>query len=290
MAVKRKKIRRSVKKKKEKEILNIMYSNIQGVTKKKESLLHIMDELDIDICLLAETMTNSVKIAGCRCFTANKSIGQNVCIIIRNRLIDNDIIKLFEPNETINLIGIRLEMMNSCIRIYTAHLKQQSVSTRDEITAQFDELKKQFQDAIKCNEGMLIVFDANVHIGKEIITGGIEEQDWGGKELMKLVKDENLVVLNTKDLCSGIITRIDPRYGTGTTIDLAISNQFLVEKVFEMKIDEKEAFKPTNYTPILKKTDHNTITLKVKVDRCPKKKPQPYINLKDIDGKIAFKE
>ena len=286
----RKQIRRSIRKKKENETLAVMYSNIQGITKKKESLINIMEELDIDICLLAETLTRNVKIDGCRCFTPNKSVGQNVCIIIRKKVVDNDIIKLYEPNETINMIGIRIEMLNSCIRIYTAHLKQQSVSSRDETAAQFEELRKQFQDATKCNEGMLIVFDANVHLGREVLKNVAEKQDWGGKELMKLVGEENLIVLNALDICSGNITRIDPRNGNGTTIDLAICNQFLVDKVPEMKIDEEEIYKPMNYAPVIKKTDHNTITLKVKVDRRPKRKPEAYINLKDNDGKVAFKE
>ena len=267
-----------------------MYSNIQGVTKKKESLMNIMEELNVDICLLAETMTRVVTMDGCRCFTPNKSVGQNVCVVLRNKLIDNDVIKLYEPNETINLLGVRIEMLNSCIRIYTAHLKQQSTSLRDEITAQFDEMKKQFQDATKCNEGMLMIFDANVHVGGEVIKGVAEKQDFGGKELLKLVNDENLVLLNSLDLCSGVITRVDPRNGNGSTIDLAICNQFMVGKVSDMIIDEDGVYKPTNYAQNIKQTDHNSITLKLNIDRCPKRKPQPYINLHDSEGKLRFKE
>ena len=93
-----------------------MYSNIQGYTKKKESLSFIMEELDCDLCLLAETMTRNVKLKGSRCFTANKSVGQNVCIIVRNRLVDNDIIKMYEPNDNINLIGIRIETAVSSLK------------------------------------------------------------------------------------------------------------------------------------------------------------------------------
>ena len=78
-----------MKRKKENEILNIMYSNIQGVTKKKESLLYIMEDQDIDICLLAETLTKCVNFPGLRCITPLKSIGQNVCIIVRKKVIDN---------------------------------------------------------------------------------------------------------------------------------------------------------------------------------------------------------
>ena len=286
---KKKKLRRSIRRRKDNEILNVMYSNIQGVTKKKESLVSIMEDMDVDVCLLAETMTRSVKVSGCRCFTANKSVGQNFCVIVRNKLIDNEIIKLYEPNDTINLIGIRIALMNSGIRLFTAHLKQQSASTRDEIKAQFEEIKKVFQNASNCNEGMLLVLDANVHVGKEVIKGGLEEQDWGGGEFMKMVEEQNLVLMNVLDLCSGIITRVDPRDGHGSTIDLALCNQFLVNNIKEMKIDEDGLFKPANFTPVLKKTDHNTIFLKVGVERLKMMKPRPYVNLSGREGKEAFR-
>ena len=107
-----KKIRRSIKKKVQNEIISIMYSNIQGFTKKKKSLLYIMDELDCDICLLAETLTRTIKMKGCRCITPNKSVGQNVCIIVRNKLVDKDIIKMYEPNDAVNMIGIRIELLD----------------------------------------------------------------------------------------------------------------------------------------------------------------------------------
>ena len=209
------------------ETINIMYSNIQGFTKKKENLIHIMEELDCDVCLLTETMTKLVKIRNCRCFNPNKSVGQNVCIIVRNEIMDKTIIKMYEPNEMINLMGIRVEMLNSGIRIYTAHLKQQSVSSREDIAAQFEEIHKQFQDASKCNEGMIMILDANVHVGKKVVKGGVEEQDWGGETFMKMIYEENLVLLNALDLCSGVITRVDPRNGNGSTLDLAVCNQFM---------------------------------------------------------------
>ena len=101
---KRKKVRRSTRRKTENEVINIVYSNIQGVTKKKESLLHIMNELQCVICLLAETLTKYLDLKGCRCITPIKSVGQNVIIVLRN--------KLFEVNRhqyQVRAITIQLE-------------------------------------------------------------------------------------------------------------------------------------------------------------------------------------
>ena len=96
-------MKRSRKVKRKEYVLNIMYSNIQGITKKKESLIDIMEEADCDICLLAETMTNKIKIPGCRCVTSRKSIGQNVSIILRKEIMNERIIKLYEPNDIANM-------------------------------------------------------------------------------------------------------------------------------------------------------------------------------------------
>ena len=74
--------------KRNEKLLTIMYSNIQGFTKKRESLVNIMDDLDCDVCLLAETMTCRVKISGCKVVTSKKSVGQNVCIVLRKQVMN----------------------------------------------------------------------------------------------------------------------------------------------------------------------------------------------------------
>ena len=270
-------------------MLSIMYSNIQGVSKKKESLLDIMEEVDCDICLLAETMTNKVKIPGCRSVTSRKSIGQNVCVILRKEIMNEQMIKLYEPNEIANMIGIRFELMNSGIRIYTAHLKQQSTNTRDEIIEQFEELRKQFKYASACGEGIIMIFDANVHVGDAAIEGCPEKQDWGGKFLLDMIKEEGLVLMNGEDICSGTITRIDPRTGKGSCLDLVLVNQHVYSNVMAVDIDEKGLYKPANYDAKHKKlTDHNTILLKAKIRRTTGKKRTPYLNTKSIDGRGEF--
>ncbi len=261
-----------------------MYSNIQGFTKKKESLCEIMDELDCDVCMLAETMVCKAKINGERCITANKSTGQNVCIVVRNRIKNNKITKLYDPNETANMIGVRIDLVSSSFRIYTAHFKQQSTNSRDEIIDQFEEVRMQFHNATCSNESILMVFDANVHVGGVCIERCSDMQDWGGKQLMQVVEEENLILLNAKDICKGVITRVDPRNGNGSTIDYAICNQYFAAMVTSMTIDEEGKYKPTNIASG-KQTDHNTIILKLKVEKGEKVKPFPFVNLNKDEGR-----
>ena len=178
MEVQKKKTRRSRKKKCTEE-MNIIYSNIQGVTKKKSSLCEILESTNADICMLAETMTCVIKMNNCVCITSNKSIGQNVAIIKRNKTRNIKTIKIYEPNETVNMMGIKLQILNNNIRLYTAHFKQESTNSRDEIANQFYELEEQFRSANLCNEAMLVIFDSNVHVGDEI-KNCKDKKDWGG--------------------------------------------------------------------------------------------------------------
>ena len=90
--------------------IKILYSNIQGFTGKKNSIQDIMRVVDCDVCLLTETMTTNIKINGAKCITPKKSVGQNVAIILRGSAAGLVPMKLYEPNETVNMMGIRLEI------------------------------------------------------------------------------------------------------------------------------------------------------------------------------------
>ena len=275
--------------KKKERVLTIMYSNIKGFTKKKESLVNIMEEIDCDLCLLVETMTCRAKINGCKSVTAKKSVGQNVCILLRNDVMNERIIKLYEPNDVANMIGIRMEIWNRGLRIFTAHLKQQSTNTREEIEKQFEEVRNQFIAGNSAGEGVMMICDANVHVGGEAIKGCKDKQDWGGKVLMKIIEEENLILMNADDMFTGCVTRVDPRNGRGSTIDLVVINQCIYDDILEVGVDEKGDYKPANYTAKSKKvTDHNTIITKIKVKRSPKQKSLPYFNTKCEAGRTRF--
>ena len=115
---------------------------------------------------------------------------------------------------------------------------------------------------------MMLVCDANVHVGNRWIKGCTENENWGGRMLMETLNDEGLVLINSMDICEGVVTRIDPRNGTYTTLDLAICNSYMCEKVRSMKIDEEGLLKPTRYgRDKITITDHNTITIKLMIEK-----------------------
>lgn len=261
------KVRRSKPKKKDFEDIVIMYANIQGFTGKKTSLEHIIQITQSDIILLAETMTRKVELKGCESIYPKQSIGQNVGALVTGSVRSYHKMKLYEPNETINMLGFRIEVKDVGIRLYTAHLKQQSTNTKDEIASQFDEIRNQFRSASIGREGMMILFDANVHVGCEGVSRCEDVQDDGGKLLLNLVREEGLTIVNNLDLCDGCITRVDPRNGTSSSIDLVICNTFMLGKVEKMVIDEDEQWKLKKYAKKVTKTDHHTIIVKLRVHK-----------------------
>ena len=104
------------------------------------------------------------KLDGCKVITPHKSVGQNVAIFLRKNLCSQPVGMIYEPNDTINMMGVRFEIRKNNIRFYTAHLKQCSVNTCDAIHDQFEEIKCQFRHANESGEAMILVFDANVHV------------------------------------------------------------------------------------------------------------------------------
>ena len=101
----RKACRRSKRKVDVSDTLTVMYANIQGFTGKKTSLQYTMKSLEADIVLLSETMTRKVSLPGCQCIIPKSSVGQNVAILLSGKICSCSKMKLYEPNETVNMIG-----------------------------------------------------------------------------------------------------------------------------------------------------------------------------------------
>ena len=266
VAHRKKKCRRSLGKQERYATVKIKYANIQGFTGKKTSLQYTMDALNVDLALIAETMARKVTLQGCQCVCPKESVGQNVAVIMAGKTCSYKKMRLYEPNDVVNMMGVRLEIKGTGVRLYTAHLKQQSTHTKEEISRQFDELKNQFRSANAGREGMIIIFDANVHVGSQGVSKCNDVQDVGGRMLLSLVKDEGLTIINDLNICKGCVTRVDPRNGTKTTIDLAICNTFMTEKLNRMII-EGEQWRLKKYGKKVTKTDHNTILVEMKVER-----------------------
>ena len=68
---------------------------------------------------------------------------------------------------------------------------------------------------------MLLVCDVKVHVGNDI-QNCKDKQDLAGGILLIMIEEEGLYLVNREEICQGIVTRVDPRNGTKSTLDLLI--------------------------------------------------------------------
>ena len=50
--------------------------------------------------------------------TPHKSVGQNVVVVLRDKLKSQPVVKIYQPNQTINTVGDRFQTKNNNLRFY----------------------------------------------------------------------------------------------------------------------------------------------------------------------------
>ena len=118
-----------------------------------------------------------------------------------------------------------------------------------------------------------IEMDSNAKLGPVIVPGDPHTQSENGKLLMNVVEANDLIVVNGKDVCKGIITRFRE---TVNGCEKSVIDHFIVcRRMFElingMIVDEAGKHALTSYCnkagkkTIVKESDHKTIILEVNI-------------------------
>ena len=116
-----------------------------------------------------------------------------------------------------------------------------------------------------------IEMDSNAKLGPAIIPGDPHPQSENGKPLNKVVGENDLVVVNGKDVCQGVITRLRE---TVNGCEKSVIDHFIVcRRMFElingMEVDEAGKHALTSYCnkagkkTVIKESDHKTMILEV---------------------------
>ena len=126
------------------------------------------------------------------------------------------------------------------IRIGVIYAPQENVTLNSELKHMYESIAEQIQKGKEEKQQIVIIGDFNAKIGT-IIEGNNKLITKGGRQLMKLVRKENMTILNAvKDKCKGKWTRIQGE--EKSIIDYIITETLSVEKVKEMKIDEERQY------------------------------------------------
>ena len=104
--------------------------------------------------------------------------------------------------------------------------------------------------------------DANAKVGFEIIKKDPHCQSQNGRLLVGLIERQNLFILNTSELCEGVITRHRKTINGDekSVIDYIVVCDFLLQYLERMIIDEPRIFVLTKYAKRTKtESDHNLL-------------------------------
>ena len=108
--------------------------------------------------------------------------------------------------------------------------------------------------------------------------------------MLDIINEYGLSLINSTEKCKGVVTRIDPRNGNTSTLDLAICNEYMSQYILNMSIDEEGLFQPTKYTKKkITKTDHNSIIINIKAKK-RKIVMKSFINTNNGEGRMLFKQ
>ena len=132
----------------------------------------------------------------------------------------------------------------------------------------FNKLDLEIQNSFMAGALVCVQMDANSKLGPNIIPGDPDEQSRNGKALEKVIKDNDLIVVNGSDLCKGSITRYRK---TVNKEEKSIIDFFLVCRNFyklikSLLIDEERIHTLTKYcrkngTKNVKESDHNVMIM-----------------------------
>ena len=160
-------------------------------------------------------------------------------------------------------------------------------------------IENEIIEADKEEQGVLIQIDGNLHAGEELIKNDPNPKNRNGKLFLQFLQcNPTLTVVNSLDICEGVITRqreTEVRKEQAV-LDFFIVNEKLRPFLKSMLIDEKREFSLNNFAQIKKnkcvvESDHNALILEMKIEYFNKKPERREVfNLKNKESLEMFKK
>ena len=203
-----------------------------------------------------------------------------------------------EYSSEFELLVVEIQIANKEIRIMTGYGPQENWPESERLPF-FITLEQEIVKAELEGKSILIEMDANSKLGSKYIPGDKYNQSENGKLLAGILERHNLVVGNSLDKCSGLITRKRTTKNSveESTIDFVIMSEDLKDAVESIEIDENRNHVLTKITrknnrTIKIESDHNTIfsTFKLPWNKRTKEKRVELYNLKNVLCQKMFRE
>ena len=145
-------------------------------------------------------------------------------------------------NDDAEVISVLVKVGNIPIRVIVAYGVQENAPKEKKIIF-WDFIEEEIRQAENENQGVIFQMDGNLHAGENFIKNDPNPQNQnGGLFLQFLQRNTSLVVVNSEDICEGVITRqrkVQFRVEKAV-LDFFIVNDKLAPFLKKMIVDEKQ--------------------------------------------------
>ena len=272
---------------------------------KKESLENLIISSRPGVILLQETKLykmGSFKSPGYCIFESlreNKGGGGLMTLVHENlNPVYLPILNASDNKITKNILTVEASIGIYRVRIMNIYGIQESCSLIERIEF-FTLLESEIEKNMLSGLMLIIEMDGNAKFGSDIISGDPHVMSPNGDLLYNIITKKGLILINSSDKCSGVITRIRNTTvrSEKSAIDFFISCPAFFQYVSKMNIDEERKLVMTRYgkkngQSIVVPSDHNTLILEVncswsyqrKIDR------KEYFNFQNLECQQKFKK
>ena len=194
------------------ESLRVFAANAAGINCKLKSFEEILSKLKPHIWMLQETKLKPNGKIKCeliddyQVFFLNrqKSQGGGLALGVHKR-IESTLIR--DGDDEVEVIAVHTLIGTMSVRIIVGYGPQENALVEKKRKF-WDFLENEIQEAEALDQGIIFQMDGNLHAGASLIKNDPNIQNRNGKMFMDfLSRNETLVVLNTLDKCTGLITR-----------------------------------------------------------------------------------
>ena len=178
-----------------------------------------------------------------------------------------------EGNDETEALSVKVFLEEIPVRAISAYGPQENANM-DKKTKFWEFLETEVNDAEMEGDGLIIQMDGNLHAGSKLIVNDPNKQNRNGLLFCEfLERNPQLIVVNTLDLCEGLITR-RREFENKTekaVLDFFIVNEKMRTFLKKMKIDEQRELNLINLAQMKKnnriiETDHNGLVLEMEIE------------------------
>ena len=278
--------------------LTLIGTNSAGLSSKKESLFSLINILKPSIITIQETKHTTIgkiRIPGYQNFERIRK-GKAGGGLLTSVIDDLEPVLIATANDDIELMTVEVKVGSENIRIINGYGPQEHDDTST-ILSFWHELEAEVIKAKDENRDILVQMDANAKLGSEIVKGDPHKMSGNGKLMQDLLERQDLIVVNSLDICKGTITRerVTENMSEKSVIDYIIVSRGLLEFLLEMIVDEDKEYVLARYINNKKgrkiiNSDHNTLFCKFSVtfNKKPRTIRKEFFNFKSEDGRKRF--